>query len=146
MDPWQHCDACVRAAFRVTRDTDSARDIATEVCGTQPTEELPAGMFKGSLLARAKWRAIDAMRAGRLEIVRGYDIERAPSAAPTPEEELIAKQERASLRTRLGEEGLLVLENPEGLTDAELGARLNKSEVAIRQQRSRARRTLIEVE
>lgn len=145
MSAWDHFDACVRAAMRFVRDIDAARDIATEVCGTSP-EDITPSLLKGALIARAKWRAIDHLRRGALPIVQGYDIDRAPAATPTPEEELIAKQERASIALLLGADALLLLENPDGLSDAELAVRLETSEEAIRQRRSRARRRLIEVD
>ena len=139
MSAWDEFDACVRAARAIVRDEDAARDIATEVCAA----DLPPS-FKRSTYAH--WRALDYVKRERLEVVTGYDVELAPAATPTPEEELIAKQERASLLALLGTEAMYVLENPLGLDDDELGARIGKSPEAVRQIRSRARRKLIEVE
>ena len=133
MANWRAFDACVRAARRIVHDEDTARDIAVDVC--------EAGY--GVLMAR--WRALDHLRRGQLDIVRGFDIDRV-SGGPTPEEILIAKQERESLVEFLGVVAVRILENADGLTDEELGSQLQKSPEAIRQIRSRARRKLIEVD
>ena len=133
---WTHFELAVRSARAVVHDEDVARDVAVEVC------ELATDEHSASYIRQwARNRAIDWLRRPRLEIVRGFDIDRA-SGGPTPEELLIEKQERRRLLVLLGWEAMHVLERSGEFTDAELAGHLDKSEDAVRQIRSRARRRL----
>lgn len=144
-NPWAAFNKCVAAAFRVCRDEDVARDIATEVCGNAVAVLVDGAPPTVAMLATlANWRALDYVRKGKVEIVRGYDIERAADSAPTPEQDLEAKQERAALMARLSEAEAFVIERTgEGFSDDEIAVKLGKTAVAIRQVRSRARRKLL---
>ena len=137
---WTHFELAVRSARAVVHDEDVARDVAVEVC------ELATDEHSASYIRQwARNRAIDWLRKPRLDVVRGYDIERA-SGGPTPEELLIAKQERRRVVMLVGADAMYVLERSGEFTDEELGSHLNKSAEAVRQIRSRARRKLIEVD
>ncbi len=142
MNPWDSFNLCVSVARRIVRDEDVARDIATDICGIKCEHDTVA-----KLAQMAKWRALDHVRKGRLEIVRGYDVERAIDNSPTPEQELEAKQTRKALAARLGEVEMFVLDRTgEGFSDEEIATKLSKTAVAIRHIRSRARRKLISEE
>ena len=148
MNPWDHFNMLVSVARKVVRDEDTARDIATEVCASVLTTHNPDGTPPASVVQLAtlcKWRALNHYtRTGNLEIVRGYDIERAVDTAPTPEQELEAKQTLRAMRERLGEVEMFVLERTgEGFTDVEIGQKLNKTPKAVRNLRSRARLKLL---
>jgi DNA-directed RNA polymerase specialized sigma24 family protein len=147
MNPWPQYEKLVSIARKVVRDEDTARDIATEVCAEVVSTHAPDGTLPASVVQLAtltKWRALDHLRKGKLEVVRGYDIERAVDSAPTPEEELIAKQTRKSLAARLGEVEMFVIDRTsEGFSSEEIGLKLNKSAVAVDHIRSRARRKLL---
>ncbi len=141
MNPWDSFNRCVGAAFRIVRDEDTARDIATEVCSADyaAVDWTPAW-----LATRSTWRALDHMRKGKVEVVRGFDIERAIDDAPGPEQILEAKQMRKALEARLGEVEMFVIDRTaDGFSSAEIGLKLNKTAVAIDHIRSRARRKLL---
>jgi DNA-directed RNA polymerase specialized sigma24 family protein len=145
---WTHFNMLVSVARKVVRDEDVARDIATEVCGSAGAVLIDGASPNATQLATlTRWRALDHVRKGKLEIVRGYDIERAVDSAPTPEEELIAKQTLRALRERLGEVEMFVLERTgEGFNSEEIAVKLSKTAVAVDHIRSRARRKLMESE
>ena len=142
---WEHFNMLVSVARKVVRDEDVARDIATEVCGSAGAVLIDGASPNATQLATlTRWRALDHVRKGKLEIVRGYDIERAIDTAPTPEEELIAKQTRKSLAARLGEVEMFVIDRTsDGYSSEEIGLKLNKSAAAVDHIRSRARRKLL---
>jgi DNA-directed RNA polymerase specialized sigma24 family protein len=141
MNPWDSFNMLVSVARKVVRDEDAARDIATEVCGNY-TPVNDHGITQ--LATLVKWRALDHLRKGKLEVVLGYDIERAVDTAPTPEQELEAKQTLRGLRERLGEVEMFVIERTsDGFSSEEIGLRLSKSAVAVDHIRSRARRKLL---
>lgn len=133
---WSLFDVAVRAARRIVRDEDVARDIAVEVC-----EAADADTSAGYIRVRARHRAIDTLRRAGLDMARGVDIERI-AGGPTPEQLLIAKQTRAALVLEIGAEALFILERTSAFSDEEIGSVLNKSAQAVRQMRSRARRKL----
>jgi DNA-directed RNA polymerase specialized sigma24 family protein len=146
MNPWDHFNMLVSVARKVVRDEDVARDIATEVCASATAPNPHGGPMPTAtqLATLTKWRALDHLRKGKLEIVRGYDIERAVDTAPTPEQELEAKQTLRGLRERLGEVEMFVIERTsDGFSSEEIGLRLSKSAVAVDHIRSRARRKLL---
>jgi DNA-directed RNA polymerase specialized sigma24 family protein len=149
MNPWDSFNRCVGAAFRVCRDEDTARDIATEVCGSLDQFFIDGGgntvhATPAMLATKATWRALDHLRKGKVEVVRGYDIERAIDDAPGPEQILEAKQTRKALEARLGEVEMFVIDRTsDGYSSAEIGVKLNKSAVAVDHIRSRARRKLL---
>jgi DNA-directed RNA polymerase specialized sigma24 family protein len=142
---WTHFNMLVSVARKVVRDEDVARDIATEVCGSSGAVLIDGASPNATQLATlTKWRALDHIRKGKLEVVTGYDIERAMDTAPTPEEELIAKQTRKALAARLGEVEMFVIDRTsDGYSSEEIGVKLNKSAVAVDHIRSRARRKLL---
>jgi DNA-directed RNA polymerase specialized sigma24 family protein len=150
MNPWPQYEKLVSIARKVVRDEDTARDIATEVCAEVVSTHAPDGTLPATvvqLATRVKWRALDHLRKGKLEVVRGYDIERAVDTAPTPEQELEAKQTLRGLRERLGEVEMFVLERTgEGFSSEEIAVKLSKTAVAVDHIRSRARRKLMESE
>jgi DNA-directed RNA polymerase specialized sigma24 family protein len=138
---WPHFDAACRLARALVHDEDAARDIAVEAC--DPCHVLTQ---RQHVLTRARSRALDHLRRGGLTLVHGYDIERVAGGA-TPEQLMVARQERDNVVERIGAEGMLVLEaTAEGFTDGEIAAVMGKTPEAVRQIRSRARRKLIEVE
>lgn len=142
MNPWDSFNRCVGAAFRVCRDEDTARDIATDVCSNAVAIELPHNT-PARLATQAYWRALDHARKGKVEVVRGFDIERAIDDAPGPEQILEAKQTEIALMRRLdATERLVIRFTSEGFSSEEIGLSLNKTAVAIDHIRSRARRKL----
>ncbi len=142
---WSHFNMLVSVARKVVRDEDVARDIATEVCGSAGAVLIDGAPPNATQLATlAKWRALDHVRKGKLEVVTGFDIEQAVDTAPTPEQELEAKQTLRGLRERLGEVEMFVLERTsEGFSSEEIASKLNKTAVAVDHIRSRARRKLL---
>lgn len=133
---WTHFDIAVRSARAVVHDEDIARDVALEVCAAADAEHSASYIRQW-----ARNRAIDVLRKPRLDMVRGFDVERV-SGGPSPEEILIEKQERRVMLLAVGAEAMYVLERSGEFTDEELGSHLNKSAEAVRQMRSRARRKL----
>jgi len=144
-----HGEALRLLLVRYTRDVAAAEDLAqeafvrllTELAAGRPPTNTRAWLFRvGINLARSRARRM------------GVALRRAPEllsrcSMPSPEEELVDREERQRLKALLdglpGDARAAMLLSAEGYTGAEIARRIGRSELATRsllcRQRSRLR-------